>query len=113
MGKKTKDSEPSTDDLLDLHTLQRLQEVGADTEVPRLWEHFLYCDDAAGAEHLAEQATAAGWSVTTDTTDEPYIVASRTGIVNADTIAEARAFFESLATTVPGGDYDGWGAEAD
>ncbi len=40
------------------------------------------------------------------------IVAKRSDLpVNAETVSDAREFFEALAATVPGGDYDGWGAE--
>ncbi|MDN5726946.1 MAG: ribonuclease E inhibitor RraB [Propionibacteriales bacterium] len=108
--KKTEDL-PSSGHEMDDQVLQQLGQVGADLGQPRLWEHFVYCDDETGARQLAQQAAAAGWTV--QPVAEGFgVVASRTELVNPQTVAAARAFFESLAVSVPGGDYDGWGAEA-
>lgn len=103
---------PSSGHTGDDQTLKGLRNVGADDTTPRVWEHFLYCDDEEGAARLEAEASAAGWNVTR--VDPAYhgIVAERSDLpVNATTVSEARQFFEGLTSNVPGGDYDGWGAE--
>jgi hypothetical protein len=109
---KRKRPEPPTSQDLDEQTLAKLQEVGADSDTPRLWEHFIYCDDESGAAILEGRASEAGWDVEQFDAKPHGIVASRRDRpVNPQTVAEARTFFEELAASVPGGDYDGWGAE--
>jgi len=96
----------------DDQTLAALANVGADLETPRLWEHFVYCEDEPGAAILETQAREAGWDASRFADDHHGIVASRTDRpVNPETVVAAREFFETLASAVPGGDYDGWGAE--
>jgi|GEM_PF-5236405 len=98
----------------DDQVLAQLASLGTDLETPRLWEHFVYCDDEAGASLLAQRAVEAGWTVEHVVPEYHGIVARRGDQpVNPQTVAEARAFFESIAAAVPGGDYDGWGAQGD
>lgn len=85
--------------------LAQLGGLGTDGRAPRLWEHLLYCDDEAGAAALERGASAAGWSVQRVAPGHHGIVAKRSDLlVNAATVAEAREFFEGLASSVPGGD---------
>jgi len=109
---RRKRPEPPTGHDLDEQTLAKLQEIGADSDTPRLWEHFVYCDDESGAAILESRASEAGWDVEQFDAKPHGIVASRRDRpVNTQTVADARMFFEGLAASVPGGDYDGWGAE--
>jgi hypothetical protein len=92
-------------------TLRQLQKHGLGTTSPARWEHFVYCDDEAGAATLERIASETGWTV--ERVDPAYhgIVAERSDLViSPQAVAEARGFFEKLAASVPGGDYDGWGA---
>ncbi|MBA3529949.1 MAG: ribonuclease E inhibitor RraB [Propionibacteriaceae bacterium] len=96
----------------DERTLEALRNTGAATDEPRLFEHFIYCDDEAGAAWLETQARADGWQTIRVAPGSHGVVASRSDLpVNDETVAGAREFFEKLAGSVPGGDYDGWGAE--
>lgn len=105
---------PSPSHSGDDQVLEQLTKIGANDQTPRPWEHFIYCDDEEGAALLAGGASAAGWSVDRVAPGYNGIVARRSDIpVNSKTVAEARDFFERLAASVPGGDYDGWGAEGD
>ncbi|WP_291057831.1 hypothetical protein [Herbiconiux sp.] len=52
-------------------------------------------------QRVAEAASGTGWVV---------IAEPRGVILTPDTVISARTFFERLATTVPGGDYDDWEA---
>lgn len=98
----------------DEQVLRQLAKMGADEVAPRRWEHFVYCDDQQGAAKLKSAASAAGWTVELVVPDYHGIVAERSDLpVNPSTVKEARSFFEDLAGSVPGGDYDGWGAEGD
>lgn len=82
-------------------------------ESPRHWVHYVYCDDEAGAAILEAGASEGGWLVERVAPEYHGVVAERVDLaVNPATVPEARRFFESLAATVPGGDYDGWEASA-
>lgn len=107
-----KQSAPTSGHSGDDQVLRELRKRGADDTTPRLWEHFLYCDDEDGAARLEAESSATGWSVTRVDPQHHGIVAKRSDLpVNLTTVSEARQFFEGLASTVRGGDYDGWGAE--
>lgn len=111
---KRKQPAASTGHSGDDQVLSQLTQLGNDDRSPRLWEHFVYCDDEDGAATLESGATAGGWSVERVVPEYHGIVAKRSDLpVNAKTVAEARGFFERLAASVPGGEYDGWGAEGD
>ena len=111
---KRKQSSASMGHSGDDQVLEQLAQLGTEDQSPRLWEHFVYCDDEDGAAVLESGASATGWSVDRVAPEYHGIVAKRSDLpVNAKTVAEAREFFERLAASVPGGDYDGWGAEGD
>ena len=98
----------------DTRTLRELQKVGAAADKPRLFEHFVYCDDEPAAASLEAQARAEGWQTTRVAPGGHGIVASRSDLpVNEGTVADARTFFERIAASVRGGEYDGWGAASD
>lgn len=98
----------------DDQVLSQLQGLGTDLSRPRLWEHFVYCDDEEGAARLEAAAVEAGWTVQRVAPEHHRIVASRSDLaVTPYEVASARTLFEALADSVPGGDYDGWGAEGD
>lgn len=84
---------------------------GLDT--PRHWLHYVYCGDAAGADTLEREAVTAGWTVRRVVPEHHGIVAERSDLaITPSAVVEARAFFEKLAASVPGGEYDGWEASA-
>ena len=88
--------------------------MGAAPDRPRLFEHFVYCDSESGAASFEQQARAEGWETTRVAAGGFGIIASRSDqAVNEGTVANARVFFDRIAGSVSGGDYDGWGAEAD
>ncbi len=113
--KKRRKTEPTTTGHAgDDQVLSQLEGMGTDLSRPRLWEHFVYCDDEDGAARLEAAAVEAGWTVQRVVPEYHGIVASRSDLaVTPGEVASARTFFEVLAGSVPGGDYDGWGAEGD
>lgn len=112
--KRTKTEAATTGHAGDHDVLSQLEGMGTDLSKPRLWEHFIYCDDEKGAARLEAAAVEAGWTVQRVVPEYHGIVASRSDLaVTPDEVKSAREFFEALARSVPGGDYDGWGAEGD
>lgn len=102
---------PSSGHPGDDEVLRQLQKYGADTTTPMVWEHFVYCDEEDGAARLEQAASEAGWTVQRVDPEYHGIVAKRSDLpVSPVTVAKARVFFENLADSVPGGEYDGWGA---
>ncbi len=95
--------------------IQLLWHIGQEPEgytVARHWIHYLYCDDDAGAAVLEAGARAGWWAVRRVAPEYHGIVAERSDlVVNPDSVFAARQFFEALAASVPGGDYDGWEAQ--
>lgn len=110
MKRSVFDPHPSVEQA-DVAAVEQLETLGVDVSRPLMVQHFTYCDDEGGAAALESMATARGWAVTR--VDPAYcgIVAMRSDqVVTVDVIAQARSFFESIASKVPGGDYDGWTA---
>lgn len=102
---KSKTGHPGDDQLLEL-----IATFDGGTSAPREWIHYLYCETNDGAIWLESAATRAGWDVEWVESGSG-IVASRTDLaVDAETLRLQREYFESLASQVPGGDYDGWAA---
>lgn len=94
----------------------RLLALLADTprglSAPRDWIHYLLCSTVPGQQELVRTLVADGWTVRPVT--EPLgVIASREDLaVDPANVRAMRAYFEALAASVPGGDYDGWEAEA-
>lgn len=103
----TSTGHPGDDQLLGM-----LAKAPGGLEAPRHWLHYLYCGDAAGADTLEREAVAAGWTVRRVVPDYHGIIAERRVAITPAAAVGTRAFFEKLAASVPGGEYDGWEASA-
>ena len=94
-----------------------LREIGArsDLTLPRHWVHYIYCASESGAQTMATAASGDGWDL--QRVGEAasgggwVVIAEQRGVVlTPERVTSARMFFEQLAKSVPGGDYDGWEA---
>ncbi|MFB2584584.1 ribonuclease E inhibitor RraB [Herbiconiux liukaitaii] len=99
---------------LDDQTLRALGKR-SDLTVPRHWIHYIYCADEEGAQVIAAAASQDGWDLqrvdhAASGTGWVVIAEQRGVVVTPERVQSARAFFEQLALSVPGGDYDGWEA---
>jgi hypothetical protein len=86
-------------------------------ETPRHWVHYLYTADEASARDAAGVVERAGWQLqhVDPAAQGPgwVVVAERhDAVLDVDAVREARIFFEGVASSVRGGDYDGWEASA-
>lgn len=82
---------------------------------PRHWLHYLYFQDENTAHQATGQIRAGGWDIQTveSAADGPgfvVIAEKHDAVTSPDAVRDARAFFESLASRVNGGEYDGWEA---
>ena len=87
----------------------------SDIEKPRHWVHYLYVGDEPQARSAAQVLTAAGWGirrVDVAAGDQSgwIVIAETHAATTPDAVREARLFFEGVAATHDGGDYDGWEA---
>lgn len=103
-----------TSSSLDEQTLRAVS-ARSDLSLPRDWVHYIYCADEAGAQVVAIAAVQNGWELERVGVASPgyswVVIAEQTGVVvTRERVQEARIFFEHLAASVPGGDYDGWEA---
>lgn len=106
MGLFRKKQPPSAGDA---RVLAALVQAGADLRNERNIRHYLYVDGPEQARAAESELAAEGYSVRTDQAASGpgwVVVAERRQVVDATTVAEARARFEQF-----GGDYDGWEAE--
>ncbi|MCL2785576.1 MAG: ribonuclease E inhibitor RraB [Propionibacteriaceae bacterium] len=112
-GNTTFESSGNADDD---EVLKSLLSYGADLTKPRHWDHYLYVSDEASARAVAEKISAAGWAlqdvVASNSGDGTWVVIAEQfdAVVNAETVRQAREFFEAVLLGVPGGEYDGWSA---
>lgn len=84
-------------------------------DTTRHWIHYLYVQDEAQARSAAQVISAAGWgiqNVDEAAGDAPgwVVIAERQAVTSPSAIRDARLFFEGVAATHEGGDYDGWEA---
>ena len=90
-----------------------LSQTDGGLSATRHWVHYVYCDDESGAATMEATALAGGWDVRRVDPGHHGIIAERSDLaVNLETTPDVRRFFEGLARSVPGGDYDGWEASA-
>ena len=88
----------------------------SDLEAGRHWVHYVYVAHEAAARRAAEQVTAGGWDVqrvdpAADGGSEWVVIAEQHGAVTRpEAPPPPRQFFESVAASHPGGEYDGWEA---
>lgn len=109
---KKKTREMSTADadakLLEVLTLQ-----GADLSNPRSVRHLLFAEREEEVPATVKRLELEGFTVTTrkSAAGEKWLVlAERTEVVSAASVAAGRILFERLAATMHGGEYDGWEA---
>ena len=86
-----------------------------DLSKSRHWVHYLYFPDRARAESAAEVISAAGWQiqhvdVAANGVPEWVVIAEATRPTTPEAVRDARLFFEGVAATHDGGEYDGWEA---
>jgi hypothetical protein len=84
-------------------------------DAPRHWVHYLYFENESGARAAASEVTAEGWSLQTvdraASGDQWVVIPERHDVVTSPrAVAEARDFFEGVASRYPDGEYDGWEA---
>jgi hypothetical protein len=87
----------------------------SDLETPRHWVHYLYVPDEPRARSAAAVVSAAGWNiqrVEAAAGGGPawVVIAEAQAVTSPAAVREARLFFEGVAATHDGGDYDGWEA---
>lgn len=111
-SKRVPEAVPVTGNADDDQLLAILATTPGGPDAPRDWIHYLYCATAEGAASMEARASEAGWS-TRRVHEGEGIVASRQDLaVTPSAVIEYRAFFEGLAASVDGGEYDGWEASA-
>ena len=103
---------PSTGNPDDDQLLAILAGTPSGPDAARDWIHYLYCTTAAGAASMEARAREAGWAVRRVHEGEGIVASRQDLAVTPSTVAEVRPFFEGLAGSVPGGEYDGWEASA-
>lgn len=113
--RKRGDKLPTTGHPGDAQLLTILATQHGPLEKPRHWIHYLYVADEPAARAAEGRIRSGGWQI--QKVDEAakgpgwVVIAERhDATLNPETVAQARAFFESVARSVAGGDYDGWEA---
>jgi hypothetical protein len=105
-------SAPSTGNPDDDQLLALLAGTPGGLNAPRDWIHYLYCATAEGAAVMEARAREAGWTVRRVHEGEGIVASRQDLAVTPTAVVETRAFFEALAGSVEGGEYDGWEASA-
>lgn len=87
----------------------------SDLASPRHWVHYLYFANEAAARSAAEVVSSAGWQIqrvdeSANGGPEWVVIVEAQAVTSPTAVAEARMFFEGVAATHEGGDYDGWEA---
>ena len=82
---------------------------------PRHWVHYLYSANEASARRAAVDIEAGGWEIQKVDVEAQgsgwVVIAEQHDVVTSpDAVRAAREFFEGVAASVEGGDYDGWEA---
>jgi hypothetical protein len=113
-GRRTQSSLPTSGHPGDDELLAHIAS-SSDIEQPRHWVHYLYVSDEPQARSAAEVIGSAGWEiqrvdVSADGGPEWVVVAESHRVTTPHAVREARLFFEGVAATHVGGDYDGWEA---
>jgi hypothetical protein len=98
---------PGDDQLLAL-----LADTPGGLTAPRDWIHYVYCSSADGAASMEARALEHGWTVRRVHEGEGIVASRQDLAVTPASVVEVRRFFEGLATSVEGGEYDGWEASA-
>jgi hypothetical protein len=99
----------------DHQILQILSTQHGPLEKPRHWVHYLYVADEPAARDAEQRVKAAGWQIQRvgEAAKGPgwVVIAERDGaVLSPEAVKAARAFFEGVAASLDGGEYDGWEA---
>jgi hypothetical protein len=97
-----------------------LRQLAARTSLglPRSWEHFLLVPDQDTAGIAARPLMATGWevSIAPPGAEDPAwcVIAERKAVVlTRELVRSSRELFETIASHLPGAEYDGWQASID
>jgi hypothetical protein len=88
----------------------------SDLDAGRHWVHFVYFANEDAARAAAGQISQAGWDIqrvdpSADGGPEWAVIAEQhNAVTSPEAVRSARTFFESIAGTHRGGEYDGWEA---
>lgn len=87
----------------------------SDIEARRHWVHYLYFKDEPQARSAALVVGSAGWQiqhvdVAAGGGPQWVVIAETHAVTTPDAVRDARLFFEGVAATHDGGEYDGWEA---
>lgn len=88
----------------------QLRRAGADPGVPHLTRHFMYIPGVKAAQQVARTLTAAGRTVTVDTSARRgfwLVIVAQPMLVTPENLSSVRNEFDSIARSV-GGEYDRW-----
>lgn len=110
--KRLPEAVPVTGNAGDDQLLALLATTPGGVDAPRDWIHYVYCATAEGAASIEAQAAAGGWVVRRVHEGEGIVASRQDLAVTPSAVIDARAFFEALAASVDGGEYDGWEASA-
>jgi hypothetical protein len=106
---------PKTPQEADALALRQLESRGANMTKARHVVHFLLFGEERDATAASDTIQATSWRASveppTETRTEWSVRADDERIVNADTIASYRSWFEQIAAQHHG-EYDGWEAKA-
>ncbi len=112
---RKKPSGPSTGNDGDDQLLKILQDQHGPADKPRHWVHYLYTADEPSAREASVAIQSAGWGlqrvdVAAQGPGWVVIAEKHDVVVDASGVSNARRFFDHVANSVAGGDYDGWEA---
>lgn len=96
--------------------LEELRASGVGVSKPVELVHYLYCDKRCDADRVRSLMTVERFRVVVRRGalgDNWLVLSSRTQMLSEDTIVEMRSFFEGIALSVSGGEYDGWEVAVD
>ena len=89
----------------------------ASLDRPRRWRHYLYVPTEEWAQMVARPLIDTGWEAeiwAPDEGEDHYtVIAELDGVVlTGSLVRSTRELFEDIISHIPGGEYDGWEAEA-
>ena len=110
---KTKTTAPLSAAEVDAATLDQLVKAGAVLTNPRLVSHSLYARNEATTTGASAELRSLGYSVDSRPAAKGsswLLLAEREEVVDSASVEAARQLFERLASSMDGGDYNGWEA---
>jgi hypothetical protein len=92
--------------------LRQLEKLGADLSLPRSTRHYLYFPAESDATQAAQLLEGEGYAIEQRPGADGanwLMLASRTEVVDAASVAQFRSRLTDMASSL-GGEYDGWEA---